>query len=281
MRAAHAPAESPCALVADRFIPPRSNESMSTTNGRLQRLKDRVAIITGGGQGIGRATALLFAREGAKIVVADVNEKQGRAAVAAIEEAGGEAVFVRTDVAKRSDAEAMARAAIDAFGRIDILVNNAGITRDATLKKMSEDDFDLVVDVNLKGVFNCTQAVLPHLKESKHGRILNAASVVGLYGNFGQTNYVASKSGVIGMTKTWARELGRKGITVNAVAPGFVETTMVETVPEKVMNMLRAKTPLQRLGKPEDVANAYLFLASDDASFITGIVLSVDGGLVV
>jgi len=145
---------------------------------------------------------------------------------------------------------------------------------------MSEKDFDRVVDVNLKGVFNCAKAVIPYMKKAKYGRILNAASVVGLYGNFGQTNYVASKSGVIGMTKTWARELGRKGITVNAVAPGFVETTMVETVPEKVMSMIREKTPLQRLGRPEDIANAYLFLASDEAAFVTGTVLSVDGGLV-
>ena len=253
---------------------------MSTTNGHVQRLKDRVAIVTGGGQGIGRTTALLFAREGAKLVIADVNEAQGQDTVAAIEEAGGEALFVRTDVAELDDAKALAKAAVDAYGQIDILVNNAGITRDATLKKMGEEDFDLVVDVNLKGVFNCTKAVLPHIKKSKHGRILNAASVVGLYGNFGQTNYVASKSGVIGMTKTWARELGREGVTVNAVAPGFVETTMVETVPSKVMDKFRKKTPLQRLGKPEDIANAYLFLASDDASFITGTVLSVDGGLV-
>jgi len=253
---------------------------MSITNGHSKRLHGRVAIITGGGQGIGRTTALLFAHEGAQIVVADVNEDEGQETVAAIDEQGGDAIFVQTNVAKLKDAKAMAQAAIDAFGQIDILVNNAGITRDATLKKMDEDAFDLVMDVNLKGVFNCTKAVLPHVKESDHGRILNAASVVGLYGNFGQTNYVASKSGVIGMTKTWARELGRKGVTVNAVAPGFVETTMVDTVPDKVMNMLREKTPLQRLGKPDDIANAYLFLASDEAAFITGTVLSVDGGLI-
>ena len=253
---------------------------MSITNGHPHRLKDRVAIITGGGQGIGLTTALLFAREGAQIVVADVNETEGHETVAAIEDEGGTAIFIKTNVAKLKDAKAMAQAAIDAFGQIDILVNNAGITRDATLKKMDEDEFDLVVDVNLKGVFNCTKAVLPHIKESDHGRILNAASVVGLYGNFGQTNYVASKSGVIGMTKTWARELGRKGVTVNAVAPGFVETTMVDTVPDKIMDSLKEKTPLQRLGKPEDIANAYLFLASDDAAFVTGTVLSVDGGLV-
>jgi 3-oxoacyl-[acyl-carrier protein] reductase len=253
---------------------------MSITNGHTKRLHDRVAIITGGGQGIGRTTALLFAHEGAKIVIADVNEDEGQDTVAAIDEQGGEAVFVETNVAKMKQSQAMASAAIEAFGQIDILVNNAGITRDATLKKMDEDEFDLVVDVNLKGVFNCTKAVLPHIKESDHGRILNAASVVGLYGNFGQTNYVATKSGVIGMTKTWARELGRRGVTVNAVAPGFVETTMVDTVPVKVMDTLRKKTPLQRLGKPDDIANAYLFLASDAAAFITGTVLSVDGGLV-
>ena len=253
---------------------------MSSTNGHMKRLQDRVAIITGGGRGIGRTTALLFAQEGARIVVADVDEVGGQETVAAIEDRGGEAVFVATDVADADQTRALAEAAVDAFGQVDILVNNAGITRDATLKKMDEEAFDLVVDVNLKGVFNCTKAVLPYMKESPHGRILNAASVVGLYGNFGQTNYVASKSGVIGMTKTWARELGREGITVNAVAPGFVETTMVETVPDKVMAMLKEKTPLRRLGRPEDIANAYLFLASDEAAFITGTVLSVDGGLV-
>jgi 3-oxoacyl-[acyl-carrier protein] reductase len=253
---------------------------MRTTNGHLQRLHDRVAVITGGGQGIGRTTALLFAREGAHIVVADVNAEQGKNTVRAVQEAGRDAIFVKTNVANIDDAQAMADQADEAFGRIDILVNNAGITRDATLQKMTEEDFDAVVDVNLKGVFNCTKAVLPHMKAAGYGRILNAASVVGLYGNFGQTNYVASKSGVIGMTKTWARELGRKGITVNAVAPGFVETTMVKTVPDEVMAMLKEKTPLQRLGRPEDIANAYLFLASDDASFVTGAVLSVDGGLV-
>lgn len=253
---------------------------MRTTNGHVQRLRDRVAIITGGGQGIGRTTALLFAEEGAHIVVADVNEAQGNDTVRAVQEIGRDAIFVETNVANSDNAKAMAARADEAFGRIDILVNNAGITRDATLQKMSEEDFDAVVDVNLKGVFNCTKAVVPYMKAAGHGRILNAASVVGLYGNFGQTNYVASKSGVIGMTKTWARELGREGITVNAVAPGFVETTMVETVPDEVMTMLKEKTPLQRLGRPEDIANAYLFLASDDASFVTGTVLSVDGGLV-
>jgi 3-oxoacyl-[acyl-carrier protein] reductase len=161
-----------------------------------------------------------------------------------------------------------------------VLVNSAGITRDATLKKMSEEDFDRVVDVNLKGVFNCTKAVLPVMADNGGGRILNAASIVGRYGNFGQTNYVATKSGVIGMTKTWAREFGRDGITVNAVAPGFIDTDMMESVPEKVIDDLTDRTPLGRLGDPEDIANAYCFLASDEAAFITGAVIAVDGGLV-
>ena len=244
------------------------------------RLADKVAIITGAGNGIGRATAVRFAQEGAAVVIADVDAEQGRAAARAIEDAGGRARFVEANVARRASTDAMAEAAADAFGRIDILVNNAGITRDARLRKMSEDAFDQVIDVNLKGVFNATKSVLPHMLEAGTGRILNAASVVGLYGNFGQTNYVAAKSGVIGMTKTWARELGRKGITVNAVAPGFIDTAMVESVPEKVITQLEEKTPLQRLGQPEDIANAYLFLASDEAAFVTGTVLSVDGGLV-
>jgi len=243
-------------------------------------LNDTVAIVTGAGQGIGRATALTFAEAGASVVVADVNEAAGPAVADEITDSGGQAVYVHADVASSDDATALADAAVEHFGGIDVLVNNAGITRDATLKKMSEEDFDRVVEVNLKGVFNCTKAVLPHMKERGGGRVLNAASVVGLYGNFGQTNYVATKSGVIGMTKTWARELGRSGITVNAVAPGFIETPMVETVPDKVIGSLVEKTPLQRLGTSQDIANAYLFLASDRASFITGAVLSVDGGLV-
>jgi 3-oxoacyl-[acyl-carrier protein] reductase len=163
---------------------------------------------------------------------------------------------------------------------VDILINNAGITRDSSLKKMTPEQWQQVIDVNLTGVFNCTKAVYPHLEQRGGGRILNAASVVGIYGNFGQTNYVATKAGVIGMTKVWAREFGRKGITVNAVAPGFINTEMLDTVPENVINDLKAKTPMQRLGEVEDIANAYAFLASDEASFISGITLSVDGGLV-
>ena len=244
------------------------------------RLAGRTAIVTGGSQGIGQATALRFAREGAQVVVADVNEEAGADTVEAITEAGGTAQFVACNVADRADVDALMASTIEAFGTLDILVNNAGITRDATLKKMDPDDFRAVIKVNLEGVFHCTQAAYPHLSAGEHGRVLNAASVVGLYGNFGQTNYVASKSGVIGMTRTWAREFGRDGITVNAVAPGFIETPMVDTVPDKVLNNLKEKTPLGRLGTAEDIANAYTFLASDDAAFITGAVLSVDGGLV-
>ncbi len=250
---------------------------MSTPKGQLA---GKTAIITGGSRGIGRATARRFVEEGASVVIADVNDEQGQETMQALTDAGGAVRFVRTDVTDTKQVQALMDAAVDAFGTIDILVNNAGITRDATLTKMSEEAFDQVVEVNLKGVFTTTKAAVPHMAENGSGRILNAASIVGRYGNFGQTNYVASKSGVIGMTRTWARELGRDGITVNAVAPGFVETSMVDTVPEEVLNHFVDRTPLDRLGQPEDVANAYCFLASDAAAFITGAVLSVDGGLV-
>ncbi|MEF8866137.1 MAG: 3-oxoacyl-ACP reductase FabG [Salinibacter sp.] len=244
------------------------------------RLAEKTAIITGGARGIGRATAHRFAAAGAAVMLADVDAQAGREAVSAIENEGGTAAFTETDVTDLNQAQALADATVEHFGSLDVLVNNAGITRDATLKKMSEEDFDQVVDVNLKGVFNCTKAALPHLTESDAGRILNAASIVGRYGNFGQTNYVATKSGVIGMTKTWARELGRDGVTVNAVAPGFVDTAMMETVPDEIIDDLTDQTPLGRLGDPEDIADAYCFLASDEAAFITGAVLAVDGGLV-
>ncbi|RPI96722.1 MAG: SDR family oxidoreductase, partial [Chloroflexi bacterium] len=166
------------------------------------------------------------------------------------------------------------------YGKIDILCNNAGITRDARLVKMTEEQFDTVIDVNLKGVFNLTQAVAPHMVEQNYGRIISTSSIVGLYGNFGQTNYVAAKAGVIGMTRVWARELGPKGITANVVAPGFIATDMIKTVPQEVLDRFTSMTPVRRLGEPEDIANAYLFLASDEASFVNGAVLSVDGGLV-
>ena len=243
------------------------------------RLKERVALITGASRGIGREAALLFAREGAKIAVCDVAES-GQDVVDEINRKEGEAIFVKTDVTDRESCQRAAQIAIERFQRIDILINNAGIVRDARLVKMSEEDFDLVVKVNLKGAFNATQAVAPFMIEQGSGKIINVASVVGLYGNFGQTNYVATKAGIIGMTKVWARELGRRGINVNAVAPGFTQTEMTDGVPEKVLQTMREKASLGRLGRPRDIANAYLFLASDESDYVHGAVLSVDGGLI-
>ncbi len=245
------------------------------------RLAGKVAIITGSGQGIGRATALRFAREGAVIAVTDFNEQTGQAVAEEIQRQGGRALFIKTDVAQHDQAQQMAQTVSEKFGRIDVLVNNAGILRDAQLVRMTESDFDAVIAVNLKGAFNCTQAVAPIMIEQGSGRIISAASVVGLYGNFGQSNYVASKAGIIGMTKVWARELGRKGICVNAVAPGFISTEMVQSIPQQVIEAMIEKVPLRRMGTPDEVANVYLFLASDEASYVNGTVLSVDGGVVV
>ena len=246
----------------------------------MDRLKDKVAIITGGASGIGKATALKFAEHGAHIAIWDVQEEKGQSVVQMLKGMGVKAAFYKVNTVKLALVQAAVRTVIEDFGKIDILINNAGITRDATLLKMTEEQFDSVIDVNLKGVYNCTKSVAPFMIENGYGRIIQAASVVALYGNFGQTNYVATKSAVIGMTKVWARELGRKGITVNAVAPGFIATEMVETMPEKVINSIVEKTPVARMGTPEDIANAYLFLASDEASFINGATLSVDGGIV-
>jgi 3-oxoacyl-[acyl-carrier protein] reductase len=241
--------------------------------------EDRVAIVTGAGRGIGRATALRFAEAGARVAVVDVDEEAGENVAREISSAGGTALFAFANVADRASVDTMVEMVIGAWGRIDILINNAGILRDARLVKLTEDEFDAVIGVNLKGVFNCTQAVAPHMVERGYGRIVSASSVVGLYGNFGQTNYVAAKAGVIGMTKVWARELGRKGITVNAVAPGFVATDMTAGVPENVMQMMIDRVPLRRLAQPEEIAAAYLWLASDEASYVNGAVLSVDGGV--
>ena len=251
------------------------------------RLKDKVTLITGGAAGIGKATALKFAAEGATVIICDVNEEVGRATAALL---GHAAAFYKVNVADRAAVQVWVEAVVEKYGRVDVLVNNAGIVRDNQLvrfkdgqlvKQMPEADFDLVIAINLKGVFNCTQAVAPIMIRQGSGVILNASSVVGLDGNFGQTNYVATKAGVIGMTKVWARELGKFGIRVNAVAPGFTATEILSAMPEKVIEGMVARTPLGRMGQPDDIGNAYLFLASDEASFITGAVLRVDGGLVV
>ena len=244
------------------------------------RLKDKVALITGGSKGVGAATAKLFGREGAVVAVVDLDAEKGAKLCEEISAGGGAAAFFQADVADRIGVKAMVESVMARYNRIDILVNNAGILRDATLVKMTPEQWDTVIAVNLTGVFNCTQAIVPLMIQQGGGRILCASSVVGVYGNIGQTNYVASKAGVIGMVKVWAKELGRKGITVNAVTPGFIATDMTASLPPKVLDLMRDKTPLGRLGTPEDVAHAYLFLASDEASFITGAVLSVDGGLI-
>jgi 3-oxoacyl-[acyl-carrier protein] reductase len=246
----------------------------------MKRLENKVSIITGGVQGIGKATAEKFLEEGAIVIIWDVDETKGTQFVNQAKGKGFSLKFMKVNVAKLEEVETAVKNIIDEFGRIDVLINNAGILRDATLLKMSAEQWQQVIDVNLTGVFNCTKAVAPFMVEKQSGKIVNATSVVGLYGNFGQTNYVAAKAGVIGMTKVWARELGRKGINVNAIAPGFIATEMVASMPEKVINMMKEKTPLGRLGTPEDIANAYCFLASDEASFINGAVISVDGGVI-
>ena len=234
-------------------------------------LKDKVVIVTGGAAGIGRATAAAFEAEGARVVVWDVTGTP------------------RIDVTNREQIEAAANDVASRYGRIDVLVNNAGILRDAQLVKwkdgnvvarMEDETFDAVINVNLRGVFVCTRAVVPHMIRGGGGVVLNASSIVGLHGNFGQTNYAATKAGVISFTQTWARELGKYNIRVNAVAPGFIGTEMVQSMPQNIVESNMKKTPLGRLGEPQDIANAYVWLASDAAKFVSGAVLSVDGGLV-
>jgi 3-oxoacyl-[acyl-carrier protein] reductase len=251
------------------------------------RLKGKVALITGGAAGIGKATAQRFTEEGAKVVICDVDSGAGAATA---QELGLNAEFNEVNVMDRQAVQAWVDDVVQKHDTVDVLVNNAGILRDNQLvkvkdgelvKQMPEAEFDLVIGVNLKGVFNCTQAVAPHMIRQGHGVILNASSVVGLDGNFGQTNYVATKAGVIGMTKVWAREMGRYGIRVNAVAPGFVATEILQSMPENIIERMKARIPLGRMGQPRDIADSYLFLASDEASFITGAVLRVDGGIVV
>ncbi|HAL15821.1 MAG TPA: 3-oxoacyl-ACP reductase [Anaerolineaceae bacterium] len=251
------------------------------------RLKDKVCLITGGAAGIGKVTAQRFASEGAKVVICDVNREAGEALAA---ELGSDASFSVVNVADRAEVQAWVDGVVARYGRVDVLINNAGITRDAMfvkvkdgqlVKQMDEAAFDLVMNVNLKGVFNCAQAVAPYMIKQGSGVIINSSSVVGLYGNVGQTNYVATKAGVIGFTKVWARELGRYGIRVNAVAPGFIMTEMVQKMPEDVLAGMRSRTPLGRLGEPVEIANTFLWLSSDEASYVHGATISVDGGIVI
>jgi len=247
----------------------------------MTRLQNKVSLITGAAQGIGLATALKFAREGATVVVCDINPQAVDAAVAQCQAEGATAQGFVMDVTQRPMVDSVVAQVMAAFGRIDVLVNNAGITQDARLQKMTLEQFDRVIDVNLRGVFHCSQAVADIMVAQGSGVILNASSVVGVYGNFGQTNYAATKFGVIGFTKTWSRELGPKGVRVNAVAPGFVSTPILQTIPEKVLAEMAQRVPMRRLGQPEEIANVYAFLASDEASYINGVVLEVAGGLTV
>jgi 3-oxoacyl-[acyl-carrier protein] reductase len=242
------------------------------------RLQDKVSIITGSGRGIGRATALKFAAEGARTVVCDLDTNSVDAVVGEIKALGGEAAGYVVDVTERSSIDAMVAAVKAAYGRIDTLVNNAGVVQDARMVNMTDEQFDKVIDVNLKGTYNCAKSVIDTMLAQQSGVILNASSIVGIYGNFGQTNYAASKFGVIGMAKTWAREFGRKGIRANAVCPGFVETDIIKGIPDNVLQAMIDKVPMGRLGKPEEIANTYAFLASDEASFINGAVIEVGGG---
>ena len=239
------------------------------------RLRNKVALITGAAKGIGFATAKRFSEEGAKVMLADLNE-------GAAMEAVGQLKNAEPYVLNVIDRASIQRAVDDIIAkhqRIDILINNAGITLDARLVKMTEEQFDAVIDVNLKGVFNCTQLVVPHMLEAKKGAIVNASSVVGIYGNFGQTNYSATKFGVIGFTKTWAREFGQKGIRVNAVCPGFIATEMVKAMPENILQSIEQRSWMARLGTPEEMANVYLFLASDEASYVNGVTIEASGGI--
>ncbi len=240
------------------------------------RLHNKVAIITGAANGIGYAAAERFIEEGAIVFIADFDDNAGNTAA---NQLGENATFVQVDVANRDSVKKLVETVIVHAGRIDILVNNAGITRDAMLTKMTEDQFQQVLDVNLSGVFHCTLEVSPHMIAAGYGKIINTSSVSGVYGNVGQTNYAATKAAIVGMTKTWAKELGRKGINVNAVAPGFTETDMVKKMPETVLEKMRSIVPLQRLGTPRDIANAYLFLASEEASYVHGHTLHVDGAI--
>jgi 3-oxoacyl-[acyl-carrier protein] reductase len=243
------------------------------------RLQGQIALITGAAQGIGLATARKFAAEGASLVLCDRNPATLEPVAAELRAAGAPVLAQALDVSDRAAFSALVEAAIARFGQIDTLVNNAGITRDARLVNMTDEQFDAVIEVNLRAVFRCTQIVATHMIARGSGAILSASSVVGLYGNFGQTNYAATKAAVIAMTKTWARELGPKGVRANAVAPGFIQTPMLSTIPDKVMQQLAERVPLRRLGQADEIASVYAFLASSEASYINGAVIEVDGGM--
>lgn len=243
------------------------------------RLKGQTAIITGGAGGIGRATVERFLKEGANVVIADYDQASGNKLISEIGDSDDKVIFVSVDVADRDSVQRLIDIALERYGTVDILVNNAGITRDAMFSKMTIEQWQEVLNVNLTGVFNCTQAVLPIMTKNNKGKIINTSSVSGVYGNIGQTNYAATKSALIGLTKTWAKELGRKGIQVNAVAPGYTLTSMVETIPDQVKEKMINNTSLKRLGQPQDIASAYLFLATEESDYVTGHVLHVDGGL--
>ncbi|MCU0255831.1 MAG: 3-oxoacyl-ACP reductase FabG [Vicinamibacterales bacterium] len=252
-------------------------------------MQSRVVIVTGGAAGIGRATVQKFASHGDRVAIWDVDQAKGDALVAELVQAGHTATFRAVNVTDAASVEAALAHVLETWGRVDVLVNNAGIVRDAQLVRvkdgeivgtMTDAQFDQVIGVNQKGVFLCTRAVAQQMIRQKSGVVLNASSVVGLYGNFGQTNYVGTKFAVVGMTKVWARELGKYGIRVNAVAPGFIATEILRDMPEKIIQAMVSRTPLGRMGQPEDIANAYYWLASDQAAFVHGAVLSVDGGVV-
>ena len=243
------------------------------------KLKGRVALITGAAQGIGKSVALLLAQNGADIVVSDINLEKAEETAKEIESIGSKAIAIKVDVANLKDVERMVESILEKFGKIDILVNNAGITRDKLILRMTEEDWDAVLNVNLKGTFNCTKTVVRHMAKQRSGKIVSIASVVGEMGNAGQVNYSASKAGVIGLTKTIAREFAQRRINVNAIAPGYIETPMTEVLPEKVKEELKRLIPMERLGKPEDVAEAVLFLVSEESNYITGHVLNVNGGI--
>ena len=241
------------------------------------RLKNKIAIITGGASGIGLATAKLFAKEGAKIIIWDLSPK-GEEVAHELNSKGHTAVFAKVSVADKEQVLKATAAALKQFGRIDILINNAGITKDRTLLKMTSEEWGDVISINLTGVFNCTQAVASIMKEQNYGRIVSASSNVAIRGNYGQTNYVATKSAIIGLVKVWALELGRFGITANCIAPGFIKTAMTDAIPEEVRKQMITHIPAGRWGDPDDIANGYLYLASDEASFVNGICLTIDGG---